>query len=302
MRSVLSGPKVNDWARALLGRCSFPAPGTAVSCAVSGGPDSFALLVLACAAELEVTAVHVDHQLRLESAAEGDVVAAAASRFGANVVRHTVSVEPGPNLEARARSARQQVLPPGSMTGHTADDQAETVLLNLLRGSGTDGLAGIRPGPTKPLLAVRRADTHRLCAEVGLSPVVDPSNADPVHRRNRVRHELLPLLDTIGDRDVVAVLARQAELIRADADLLARPASDLDPTDAKALAAAPLPFARRAIRRWVAAQTGGYPPDSAAVDRIIAVARGDHEACEISPGWRIRRSAQRLEMLPVEGR
>src|SRR4051795_2102158 len=87
----------------LLPRCRFPAPGTAVTCAVSGGPDSLALLVLACAAGCDVTAMHVDHGLRAGSDREADVVAAAAARFGARFEARTVLVPPGPNLEARAR-------------------------------------------------------------------------------------------------------------------------------------------------------------------------------------------------------
>ena len=83
------------------------------------------------------------------------------------------------------------------MTGHTADDQAETVLLNLLRGAALDGLAGMDPG-RRPLRRLRRAETRALCAELDLTPVADPSNDDPAFRRNRVRHELLPLLAPEG--------------------------------------------------------------------------------------------------------
>ena len=104
-----------------------------------------------------------------------------------------MSVAPGPNLEARARAARFAVLPADVATGHTMDDQAETILVNLLRGAGADGLAGMAPGRRHPLLGLRRLETHALCAEVGLEPVCDPSNADPAFVRNRVRHELLPL-------------------------------------------------------------------------------------------------------------
>ena len=129
--------------RHLLERCTFPSAGTPVVCAVSGGPDSTALLVLACAAGLQVEAVHVDHGLRPESAGEAAVVEATAARFGASFRAVAVHVGAGPNLEARARTARYAQLPPDVLTGHTADDQAETVLINLLRGSGTAGLAGM---------------------------------------------------------------------------------------------------------------------------------------------------------------
>ena len=249
--------------------------------------------MLAVQAGCEVTAVHVDHGLRPGSAAEAEVVADAAARFGARFRPERVSVGAGPNLEARARAARRSVLPPDALTGHTADDQAETVLLNLMRGAGLDGLAGIRPGPTKPILGLRRRETHALCSEVGLRPVVDASNVDPAFRRNRVRHELLPLLDLIAERDVVEVVARQAALLRDDADLLDDLAAALDPTDARALSAAPAPLARRAVRRWLATD---HPPDAATVERVLAVARGDVRACETGDGRRVERSQRSLRL------
>ena len=173
----------------LLARCRFPPAGTAVVCAVSGGSDSLALLVLACAADCDVTAIHVDHGLREASAREASVVAEAASRFGARFETREVRVEAGPNVEARARAARYRALPRDVLTGHTADDQAETVVLNLLRGAGLSGLRGM-PVRTRPLISVRRADTRDLCHALRLDPVVDPSNDDLALRRNRVRHEL----------------------------------------------------------------------------------------------------------------
>ena len=126
----------------LLARCRFPSPGAAAVCAVSGGADSLALMVLACAAGCDVTAMHVDHGLRAHSESEADAVASAAERFGARFEAHHVAVSPGPNVEARARSARYRVLPPDVLTGHTADDQAETVLLNLVAGRGSRRAAG----------------------------------------------------------------------------------------------------------------------------------------------------------------
>ena len=281
-------------AEALSGRCRFPPPGTKVACAVSGGADSLALLVLAVHAGCDVEAVHVDHGAR-PAAREAAVVEAAAQRFGARFRAVAVDVAVGPNQEERWRDARRAVLPPGALTGHTADDLAETVLLNLARGAGLDGLAGIRPGPTKPLLGLRRADTHALCAGLGLEPVVDPTNADPAFRRNRVRHELLPLLDAIAERDVAAVVARQAEHLRDDAELLDELASALDPTDARALAAAPVALARRAVRRWLTAE---HPPDAATVERVLAVARREAKACELPGGARVTRSGMRLRVGP----
>ena len=284
----------------LLDRCRFPELGSRLTCAVSGGADSLALLFLATEAGCRVTAVHVDHGLRPGSASEADVVAAAASRFGAAFRAERADVGPGPNLEARARDARRAVLPPGAATGHTADDQAETILLNLLRGAGLDGLAGMRPGPAKPILALRRAETHELCAALGLEPVVDPSNADPAFRRNRVRHELLPLLDAVAGRDVAGVLARQAALLRDDAEVLDELAAAVDASDSRALAAAPPAVARRAVRRLLAAtEPAGHPPSAAAVERVLAVARHQATACEVEGGRRVRRSVGRLHVEPA---
>lgn len=284
----------------LLARCPFPPPGTALDCAVSGGADSLALLVLACAAGCDVTAVHVDHGLRPGSAAEADVVEAATARFGARFRAVRVEVAPGPNLEARARAARYAALPADVATGHTADDLAETVLLNMLRGAGLDGLTPLLGDdggrPRRPLLQLRRAETAALCDELGLVPVADPSNDDPRHLRNRIRHELLPLLDTLAARDVAAVLARQAVVLREDADLLEELADVIDPTDARAVAAAPLPLARRAVRRLL---RGEHPPDAASVERVLAVARKEVVACEVAGGRRVRRSGGRLHVEPA---
>ncbi|MBV9253261.1 MAG: tRNA lysidine(34) synthetase TilS [Actinobacteria bacterium] len=277
----------------LVGRCRFPSPGTAVTCAVSGGADSLALLVLAVHAGCDVTAVHVDHGLRAESAGEADVVADAAARFGAAFRAARVEVAPGPNLEARARAARRSVLPPDALTGHTADDQAETILLNLLRGSGRDGLSGMPDDGRHPLLRIRRSETRALCDALELQPVDDPTNADRRYRRNRVRHELLPLLASIAERDVVPVLVRQGALLGEEAALLDSLAAAIDVTDAKALAAAPPALARRAVRRWLQ-QASPYPPDAATVERVLGVARLDATGCDVGGGARVRRSGGRL--------
>ena len=282
----------------LLVRCRFPSRGAELTCAVSGGADSLALLVLAMAAGCRVTAVHVDHGLRTGSESDAEVVAEAAQRSGAGFRSERVRVDPGPNLEARARAARRAVLPSGAATGHTADDQVETILLNLMRGAGRDGLAGMRPGPTKPILALRRRETHALCATLGLRTVADPSNLDPSFRRNRVRHELLPLLDSIAERDVVPVIARQADLMRDEADLLEEMASSVDGEDAGELSAAAPALARRVVRGLLSAGPAGdlHPPGAAAVERVLRVARNEAVACEVPGGVRVRRSAGRLQV------
>jgi tRNA(Ile)-lysidine synthase len=288
-----SGTRLLD---ALLPRCTFPPAATAVTCAFSGGPDSTALLALASAAGCDVTAIHIDHQLRATSAAEAERAAQLAGTIGVRFQQHTVEVGPGPNLEARARAARAAVLPVDALTGHTADDQAETTLINLLRGAGASGLAGMRPGPTKPLLALRRAETAALCAELGLDPVIDPSNADPRFLRNRIRDEVLPLLCDVAKRDVVPLLQRTGELLRDDDDLLDALAATIDPSDARAVAAAAAPLARRALRTWL--EVDGYVPDLATLNRALDVARGVATACELGGDRRLQRHRQRLEIVP----
>jgi tRNA(Ile)-lysidine synthase len=284
----------------LLARCSFPPAGTAVACAFSGGPDSTALLVLASAAGCAVTAIHVDHALRSTSAAEADQAERLAGEIGVVFRRHTVEIAPGPNLEARARAARAAVLPADALTGHTADDQAATVLINLLRGAGASGVAAMRPGATKPLLALRRSETAALCTERGLETVTDPSNADRRFLRNRIRDEVLPLLCDVAQRDVVPLLVRSADLVRDDDDLLGELAAAIDPADARAVAAAPLPLARRALRAWLAVD--GYVPDLATLNRALDVARGAATACELGGNRRLERHRQRLQIVDAGAR
>ncbi len=286
-------PLVTD----LLSRCTFPTSGTNVDCAVSGGADSVALLVLARAAKLNVTAWHVDHGLRENSNTEAELVAQLAIQLGARFESRTVTVEPGANTEARAREARYGVLPTGVMTGHTADDQAETILINLLRGSGTRGLAGMQPTAQRPLLHIRRSETEALCSALGIVVFNDPSNDDERFQRNRIRHEVLPLLESLAKRDLVPVLTRQADLLRDDDDLLNEFAGALDPTDALALANAPIALSRRAIRSWL---TNPLVPDSATVERVLDVARGNTLACDIGLGRQVRRSQQRLRITEPE--
>lgn len=276
-----------------LGACTFPPSGTAVHCAVSGGADSLALLLLAHSHGLHVTAHHVDHGLRATSSRDIEVVEAVATPLGIPVVLHKISVPQESNVEARAREARYAVMPAGVMTGHTADDQAETVLINVLRGAAASGLSAMRPGPTRPLLALRRADTEAICRECGIQPVMDETNTNPRFLRNRIRHELLPLMADISQRDPAVLLARTADLLRADNDFLDELASHLDPTDALALASAPTPLAYRALRQWLSQP---YPPDLATLERILTVARGDAVACDIGENRQIRRSKQRLTL------
>jgi len=282
---------------ALLGRCEFPTG--AITCAVSGGADSLALLVLACATGADVTAIHVDHGLRSGSEHEAALVASVAERFGAAFRSERIEVAPGPNLEARARAARYAILPREVCTGHTADDQAETVLLNLLRGAGVPGLAAMRRGPRHPILRLRRAETRSLCDQLALTPIDDPMNSDPRFQRVQVRQQVLPLLDSVAQRDLVPLLCRQSELASDVVEVLDLLAADLDPTDAKQVSAAPAAVARWALREWIRRSTGSdHPVDADAIERALAVARGEIRATELD-GWRLSRTARRLRLAPV---
>lgn len=282
----------------LLARCEFPAPGASLVCGVSGGADSLALLVLAVAAGCDVTAVHVDHGLRPGSAAEADLVRDVAVAFGAGFRAERVDVAPGANLEARARAARLTVLGPGAALGHTADDRAETMLVNLLRGAGPDGLASIGRGPRHPIVDLRRAETEAVCATEGLTPFSDPSNVDPAFVRNRIRHEVLPLLADIGHRDPVPVLVRQADVFASITAHLRAEAALIDVTDAAALAAAPVAVARVAVREWLRHDVDDlHPPDAATVERVLDVARCRSLATDIGGGRRVERTDMRLRVV-----
>jgi tRNA(Ile)-lysidine synthase len=270
--------------------------------ACSGGPDSLALLILTADAGLEPVAVHVDHRLRPESAAEADVVREAARELGVDSRCVQVDVGPGGNLEARARDARYAALEAARvelgatavLVAHTADDQAETVLLNVLRGSAASGLAGMparRGHLARPLLGARRSDVHAVVAERGIAPVVDPSNEDRMHRRNWVRLDALPALCEGAQRDLVPVLNRQAAVMRAEAELLDELADALladaggDEPKVRSLADAHPALARRAVRRWL----GAPPPSLAEVERVLEVARCERRAAELSRGRRVWR-------------
>lgn len=275
--------------------------------ACSGGADSLALLALAAARALDPVAVYVDHGLRPEAHQEGAVVARAAQRLGATSDQVSVAVDSGSNLEARARDARYQALNEAARThgaasilvGHTADDQAETVLLNLLRGSGSSGLGAMAPARdaiVRPLLAFSRADTVEICARMGLAPLVDPMNADGRFRRVWIRRELLPLLAAGARRDVVRLLARQADVLRDEAHFLDSLAdSELegvgDGLPASLIASANPALARRMVRRWLGRRRPELPPPGQhQVDAVLAVAAGRARATEVGGGARVERS------------
>jgi tRNA(Ile)-lysidine synthase len=277
------------------------APGACVVVGCSGGPDSLALLVLACEAQYDVVAVYVDHGLRETSRFDADVVAAAAARFGARFRSVTVAIEGRANLEARARDARYSALERvrdevgavAILVGHTRDDQAETVLLNLLRGSGTAGLAGMAPRRgviARPLLTMRRAETREICARNSLVPVRDAMNEELRHRRVWLRREVIPRLEQGASRDIVEVLARQADLIRDDDTLLDDLARQHSTDDARAIAELPPALARRVVRQWL----GSPPPSGGTVERVLEVARGERSAVQLAGGDLVERVAGRI--------
>ncbi|MGH3931736.1 MAG: tRNA lysidine(34) synthetase TilS [Pseudonocardiaceae bacterium] len=262
--------------------------GDAVAVACSGGADSLALAAATvhCAGRLGL-AVHglvVDHRLQADSQRVTQTAAQQLCGLGVTEVRVLeITVEGPGGLEAAARRARYAALraasPAGALVllGHTLDDQAETVLLGLGRGSGPRSLAGMReldPPWGRPLLGVRRTVTAAACAGLGLTPWADPHNVDPRFRRVRLRTEVLPLLEDVLCGGVAQALARTAAQLREDLDLLEDhahallSAATVDPaqtategtgaTEVKGTAlqvpilrAAPAPVRRRALRRWL---------------------------------------------------
>lgn len=212
-----------------------------------------------------------------------------AERFGARFVGLKADIGPGPNQEARARRERRRLLGADALTGHTADDQAETLLINLLRGAGAAGLAAMVSGPTHPILALRRHETSDLCRSLGVDVVHDPTNEDPRFLRNRIRHEVLPLLADVSGRDVVPILNRTSRHLRHVDDGVNRLADGFDPTDTRQMAGAPPLLARAALRRWLT-DGEGHPPSTAELERVLAVVRHEVRACELSGGRTVTRA------------
>jgi tRNA(Ile)-lysidine synthase len=228
--------------------------------ALSGGPDSLALTA-AAAGVLPTTALIVDHQLQPGSADVADGARRTALALGcvdAKVLAVQVGTAGGPEFAARtARYAALAEARAGApvLIGHTLDDQAETVLLGLGRGSGPRSIAGSKPYDPpwgRPLLQVRRAETLAACAELGLTPWHDPHNTDPRFTRVRLRTEVLPLLEEVLGGGVAEALARTAAALQEDSDVLDTLAADsLADADGAALDIAVLKLLPTAIRRRV---------------------------------------------------
>ncbi|OBI75172.1 tRNA lysidine(34) synthetase TilS [Mycobacterium sp. E740] len=259
--------------------------------ALSGGADSLALTAIAAVVK-PTTALIVDHQLQPDSAAVAQNAQRQALSLGcvaAQIIRVDVGTAGGP--EAAARTARYEALDAARdgapvLLGHTLDDQAETVLLGLGRGSGPRSIAGMRacdPPWYRPLLGVRRATTRAVCAELGLVPWHDPHNTDRRFTRVRLREEVLPLLEDVLGGGVAEALARTAGALRTDTETLDeladRSLTELrcDGTlDTAKLAALPEALRLRAIRRWLldGGAVGLTEKQIRGVDTLVTAWRG----------------------------
>jgi tRNA(Ile)-lysidine synthase len=300
-------------------------PGTPVALAVSGGPDSLALLLLAAAARPGlVEAASVDHGLRDGSRAEADMVAALCERLGIPHAILTASWDERPTsaVQERARAMRYALLAEwvgerglgALLTAHHLDDQAETFLMRLARGAGVKGLAAMRrvtrapgamPALVRPLLGWRHAELEALCAAAGIEPAHDPSNDDEQFERVRIRRAL-------GDSewlDPRAIAASAAHMAEADAALhwattlewnraVNRDAARIvyRPTDA------PREIRRRIIRRAVlalATEGGGTEPRGRELDQLLAALASGRNAtlrgvlCAGGREWRFTRAPAR---------
>lgn len=288
---------------------------------VSGGRDSVALLQLLRGAGFKKLVVcHLDHALRAESAEDARFVAALAKEHGlkAVVARENVAARAQrqrQSLETAAREARYAFFArvaraqkcPRLFLAHHADDQVETLLFNLFRGSAAAGLAGMRPlterkvsGVTlqiaRPLLGMWREEIDAYITTHGLAFREDASNTDPRHTRNRLRHEIIPALERALGRDIRRSVWRAAEILRDEDDYLAsQPAlRDLPETlETSALRAQPVALQRRIIHAWLKAQqvTGVGFDDVEAVRGLLT---GRRAKVNLPGGLHARRQARRI--------
>lgn len=306
-------------------------PGTRVVAAVSGGADSVALALalgaLAPSHDFTLAGLaHLHHGLRgAEADADERHVAALASRLGVPLIsaRENVAVlaaEAGESVEAAARRARYAFLERAASelgagvvaTGHTADDQAETLMLRLMRGAGLQGLSAIRPrnrNVIRPLLDVRRTEVERYLRESGETWREDASNADRAIARNRVRHEVMPALKQAGGEAVVDALARTAALIQDDAEELERQAIEMARRDVllddsgtrlsiPALERAGAALGRRIVRRALEGSAGGRFQSLEHVEAVRSLIRGDSPAAVQVPGAVARREGAAIRIEP----
>lgn len=290
----------------------FPA-GETVVVGCSGGPDSMCLLHalhrLRRLFRIRLAVFHFDHRLRPGSDRDAAYVSRQAGRLGLPYRGAEASDRPqrGASVEAWARLARYAALTQAAgeldagrvALGHTVDDQAETVLLGLARGGGLDAVAGMPPvtsipplGVTgvRPLIETTGEETRAFCRALRLRPRSDPTNRDPRFLRNRIRLEVLPVLEAALGRNLRATLARTAELVRGDAEFLDALASEAAARttvvgddevrlDADRLSALPRPLGARVVRaalRVAAAMGGEWEPEagSAHVLGLLDLASG----------------------------
>jgi tRNA(Ile)-lysidine synthase len=292
--------------------------------AVSGGPDSLALAAAAAYVAprmgLRTHGLVVDHGLQASSADVAHQAADTLLGLGLNHARVLPVQVTGPGgTEAAARRARYTALraalpAPDSLVllGHTRDDQAETVLLGLGRGSGPRSIAGMRPlDPPwgRPLLGVSRVTTVAACARLGLTPWQDPHNTDPRFTRVRLRAEVLPLLEDVLAGGVAEALARTAAQLRDDNDALDALASATlaaaikdDELDVGTLREVPAAVRRRALRGWLLA--GGVREltdiQLRAADDLVGRWRGQGGAW-LAGGLVVRRAHGRLLLHRPDG-
>jgi tRNA(Ile)-lysidine synthase len=300
--------------RTLLER-ALVAPGTRVLAACSGGPDSAAMLValarLCSALGFELEAASVDHGLRPGAADDVEVAAEQAAKAGVAFHRLRVDVVRTGSLQANARVARYAALHDLASrrgaariaVGHTLEDQAETVLMRLLRGAGVAGLSGIEPlrgdGVIRPLIDCRRADVAAFAAQHCARLARDPSNDDPGYERVRMRRELMPallredpaLVEHLASlaedaREQLAALAPAAEAVR-EAALQQDGSIDLS-----SLARAPRAIQTLALRGWLA-QSTGLDPARAHLEQLAHASASDIEVW-LPEGWVARSRAGRL--------
>jgi tRNA(Ile)-lysidine synthase len=275
-------------------------PGRAVVAAVSGGADSLCLLHslvrLRRLLRIHVVCFHFDHRLRAGSERDAAYVRGQARRLGVPFVLRRATTAParGESVEAWARTARyrslfevaEEATAVAAAVGHTADDQAETVLMALLRGGGLEALGGmepVSPPVVRPLLGVSRAETEAFCRALHLRPRQDPSNRDVRYLRNALRLRVIPELERLTRRDVKETIARSAQLLRADADELARQALEAQrdivvSRDGQArigvasLRSLPRPIALRVARH--ALMSVRLPPTEDAIETVLDLAAG----------------------------
>ena len=290
---------------AAIRRYEMVKPGERVICAVSGGADSMALLwgmwLLKEKLGITLEAAHFNHNLRgAESQADAEFVAKFCDFHDIPLHLGSGTVIPGEKgLEAAARDARYaflQSLPGTIATAHTADDNAETVLMHLLRGTGLRGLGGITPKSDRlirPMLDVTRVQVEAFLNENYIRHMEDSSNGTDAFLRNRLRHHVMPLLRH-ENPSIAAGLSAAAQRIRQDAALLDELAARLDPTDVKALTDAPAPLRRRALEGLL--RQNGFPePGACHLEQAEGVVFSPNPSARVTlGGMTLRRNYDRL--------